>query len=191
MVRQHTAPQHESQAARAHAERSDAAQHPLLSLQQQVGNAQIARMLAQRESADEQQPGAPEVGAEGGPVSDATAAQINSRRGGGATLDGATRASMEQSFGTSFEGVRLHTDSQSQRLNRSLGARAFTTGNDIFLGQGASAGDRGLLAHELTHVVQQRSMSSSGSMAVGAAGDSFEQEAEAVAAAVTSAASHA
>jgi hypothetical protein len=186
MTRQHATQPHDATAARPQPDPAGASQHPLLALQQQLGNALIARMLAQRAAAQEQD-GAPEVGLEGGPVSDATAAQINSKRGGGASLDGGVRASMEQSFGTSFEGVRVHTDSASHQLNRSLGARAFTTGSDIFFGQGASASDQGLVAHELTHVVQQRSMSAGGAMTVGAAGDSSEREAESVAAAVTSA----
>jgi hypothetical protein len=184
--------------------------HPLLTLQRQVGNAQIARMLAQREGAPEeeemvqathdpsllQREGAPEeeemvqaspeVGLEGGPVSEQLADRINSQRGGGSALDAGTRSSMEGAFGTSFEDVRVHNDNESHQLNRSISAKAFTTGNDIFLGQNASAGDQNLMAHELTHVVQQRSMSHSGPMSVGPAGDSYEQQADATAVAINS-----
>lgn len=89
---------------------------------------------------------------------------------------------MEQQLGASFEDVRVHTGTESHALNRSISAQAFTTGSDIFLGPGASPSDHQLMAHELTHVVQQRSMAASGPMTVGPAGDSYEQQADAVAA---------
>jgi hypothetical protein len=97
-----------------------------------------------------------------------------------------TRSTMEASFGADFSGVRLHTDQESSQLNQRLGAAAFTTGNDIFMGSGASSSDQGLLAHELTHVVQQRSMSASGPMTVGPDGDQHEQQANTMASAVAS-----
>jgi hypothetical protein len=66
---------------------------------------------------------------------------------------------MEQAFGADFSGVKVHTDGQSDQLNQSIQARAFTTGQDIFFRQGqyepGSKGGQELLAHELTHVVQQ------------------------------------
>jgi uncharacterized protein DUF4157 len=84
--------------------------------------------------------------------------------------------------------VRVHTDAESDALNQGVSAVAFTTGNDVFFRQGAyspgSQEGQALLAHELTHVVQQRSMGSSGPMTVGPAGDSYEQEADTVGAAV-------
>ena len=87
--------------------------------------------------------------------------EIDSARGGGATLDSGVRAQMESSFGADFGGVRVHNNSQADSLNRSLSALAFTTGNDIFFRQGkyqpGSSDGRRLLAHELTHVVQQNS----------------------------------
>jgi len=193
--------------------------HPLLTLQSQIGNAQVARLLAQREAGeelaakhdlsvqreedDEQGPQAKHdlsqrdtddqaqadhehVGIEGGPVGQDTSQQIQSARGGGSTLDGATRASMESGFGTSFEDVRVHHDSQSDVLNRRLTSHAFTTGSDIFLRSDASPSDSRLMAHELTHVVQQRSMSGGGGMSVGAAGDPHESHADAMADSVLS-----
>jgi hypothetical protein len=94
---------------------------------------------------------------------------------------------MEAGFGTSFEDVRVHQDAQSDVLTRRLTAHAFTTGSDIFLRSDASPSDSHLIAHELTHVVQQRSMSGGGGgMNVGAAGDSHESEADATASAVLS-----
>ena len=66
---------------------------------------------------------------------------------------------MEQAFGADFGGVKVHTDSRSDQLNQSIQARAFTTGQDVFFRQGeynpGSRGGQELLAHELTHVVQQ------------------------------------
>jgi hypothetical protein len=66
---------------------------------------------------------------------------------------------MGQAFGADFAGVRVHAGGPADGLNRALSARAFTIGNDIFLREGAynpgTSGGRELLAHELTHVVQQ------------------------------------
>lgn len=130
---------------------------------------------------------APEVGLEGGPISDGLASRIRSKSGGGSPLAEGMRTKMESSFGASFENVRLHTDSESASLSRSVGAKAFTTGNNIFFGPGASPSDEGLVAHELTHTIQQKGMSGSGGpMTVNREGDSHEQEANAMSAAVTS-----
>ena len=63
-------------------------------------------------------------------------------------------------------------------LNEQVGARAFTVGNDIFLGAGTSASDEHVMAHELGHVVQQRQMSDGAVPAVLPAGDAREQEAD-------------
>ena len=62
--------------------------------------------------------------------------EINRARGGGRPLDAGWKQSMGQAMGTDFSGVRVHTDERADRLNRSLSARAFTTGRDIFFRQG-------------------------------------------------------
>jgi Domain of unknown function (DUF4157) len=194
--------------------------HPLLTLQSQIGNAQVARLLAQRAAPEDEleakhdlplQRAAPEdeleakhdlsaqrdtddqaqaeherVGIEGGPVGPDTAAQIQSARGGGSSLDAGTRSTMESGFGTSFDDVKVHHDSTSDVLNRRLTSHAFTTGSDIFLRGDASPSDNHLIAHELTHVVQQRSMSGGGGMNVGAASDPHESHADAMAESVLS-----
>jgi len=89
-------------------------------------------------------------------------ASIRQARGGGQALPDNIRAPMEQAFGADFSGIRVHTDSRSDRLNRSVQARAFTTGRDVFFRSGeynpASRSGKELLAHELTHVVQQNSL---------------------------------
>ncbi|MFN6538881.1 MAG: DUF4157 domain-containing protein [Nostoc sp. EkiNYC01] len=86
-------------------------------------------------------------------------ASINQARGSGQPMADNIRGPMEQAFGADFSGVKVHTDSQSDELNQSIQARAFTTGQDVFFRQGeynpGSRGGQELLAHELTHVVQQ------------------------------------
>ncbi|HEY9667883.1 MAG TPA: DUF4157 domain-containing protein [Coleofasciculaceae cyanobacterium] len=84
---------------------------------------------------------------------------IQQAKGSGQPLSETIRQPMEQAFGVDFSGVKVHTDSQSDVLNRSINARAFTTGQDIFFRPGeynpGSRGGQELIAHELTHVVQQ------------------------------------
>jgi Domain of unknown function (DUF4157) len=78
----------------------------------------------------------------------------------GQPLDTATRAFMESRFGRDFSRVRVHTGGDAAASARAVGARAYTYGSDVFFGAGQySPGTyegRGLLAHELAHVVQQR-----------------------------------
>jgi hypothetical protein len=85
---------------------------------------------------------------------------INSAKGSGQPLDTNLQQSMGQAIGADFSGVKIHTDAQSDRLNRSIQAKAFTTGQDVFFRQGEyQPGNREgqeLIAHELTHVVQQK-----------------------------------
>ena len=86
-------------------------------------------------------------------------ADIQGARGGGHPLPDQVREPIEQTFGADFSGVKVHTDAEADRLNRSIQAKAFTTGQDIFFRQGSyepgSQQGQELLAHELTHVVQQ------------------------------------
>ena len=85
--------------------------------------------------------------------------RINDARGGGHSLSDNVRKPMEQTFGADFSGVRVHTDSTANLLSEELSAKAFTTVQDIFFRQGeySPGSDSGqkLIAHELTHVVQQ------------------------------------
>ena len=84
---------------------------------------------------------------------------IQQSRGGGQPLADDIKQPMEQAFGADFSSVNIHTDDNSDKLNKSIQARAFTTGQDIFFRQGeyspGSNAGKELLAHELTHVVQQ------------------------------------
>lgn len=84
---------------------------------------------------------------------------IGERRGGGASLPNGIRQDMEGAFGKDFSDVRVHNDAHAHELSRSVHARAFTVGNDIFFKNStydmSSTEGRKLLAHELTHVIQQ------------------------------------
>ena len=92
-------------------------------------------------------------------ASDDVAGRLSSRRGGGNTLDENTRGEMESSFGADFSNVRIHTGSEATQLSQDLGAKAFTHGSDIYFNEGQynpnSSDGKHLLAHELTHTVQQ------------------------------------
>nr|MCU0495707.1 DUF4157 domain-containing protein [Chloroflexaceae bacterium] len=98
-------------------------------------------------------------GATGIAISPALEASINSARGQGQAMPATVQRSMEAAFGADFSGVRVHVDSQAHQLSQAVQAQAFTTGNDIFFRQGhynpGSRDGQHLLAHELTHVVQQ------------------------------------
>ena len=92
-------------------------------------------------------------------TTDDTASAIMSARAGGQGLSGDVRARFEGFFGADLGGVKIHNDGTSDNLCRSINAEAFTTGTDVFFSSrsfkpGSSSGDH-LLAHELTHVVQQ------------------------------------
>lgn len=85
--------------------------------------------------------------------------QILSSKGGGSPMSGETRSAMESGFGADFSNVRIHTDSSAVQMNKSIGAQAFTSGNDIYFNEGKynpnSTSGKHLLAHELTHTIQQ------------------------------------
>ena len=85
--------------------------------------------------------------------------QINAIRSGGRPLAESERAYFEPRFGHDFSKVRMHTDTQAAESAQAVNARAFTVGEDVVFGAGqyapeSSTGQR-LMAHELTHVVQQ------------------------------------
>jgi peptidoglycan hydrolase-like protein with peptidoglycan-binding domain len=79
-------------------------------------------------------------------------------RSSGQPLDHATRNFMEPRFGSDFSQVRIHTDAKAAESARAVNAAAYTVGNDVVFASGRctnSAAGRRLLAHELTHTVQQ------------------------------------
>ena len=128
----------------------------------------ISRAVDERASA---------VGKQGGPLSDKLSQRINRNLGNGSPLSSSKQSQMESKFGTQFSDVRLHTNKESDSLSHQLNARAFTIGKDIFFNHSANTQDDNLLSHELTHVVQQQHMSSTGPMTVGPADDDMEKQA--------------
>jgi hypothetical protein len=137
-------------------------QHPMLYLQQSLGNQAVLGLLG---------------------------SGSRQASGGGRPLPSVVRGLMEERFQADFGGVRVHTDSRSALLSRALQAKAFTRGSDIFFSAGryspGSPGGERLLAHELAHVVQQRG-SAGGTPRLGDPGSSAERGAEQAAEAVMS-----
>jgi hypothetical protein len=112
-------------------------------------------------------------------------------RSPGQPLDAATRAFMEPRFGHDFGKVRVHADSAAADSARAVNANAYTVGHDIVLGSRPSAMSasegRRLMAHELTHVVQQSNASASEvSLTIGDTRSALEQEADRAADAINS-----
>lgn len=85
--------------------------------------------------------------------------RLAATKGSGSPLPGDVSASMGQAIGADFSNVKIHTGTSAVQLNRDLNAQAFTHGNDIYFDQGkydtGSKSGQHLLAHELTHTVQQ------------------------------------
>jgi len=146
----------------------------LTQMQQTVGNAAVQRFLAQRQGDGPSE------------IQEETANTINAKRGSGGGLDAGFAKKAGSAMGQDFSDVNVHTDSQADELSTSLGAKAFTTGSDIFFQSGqynpGSSDGQQLLAHELTHVVQQGGAPSGGSkMTVNDPNDQYEQEADEIA----------
>ena len=109
-------------------------------------------------------------------------AAIAASRGGGRALDGAVRERLAPGLGDPLADVRVHEGPDADHLARAVSARAFAVGSDLFFAEGehrpgTSEGNR-LLAHELTHVVQQRGAPTSGPLSVSQPGDALEREAD-------------
>ena len=123
----------------------------------------VQRMCAECDDELEKQPSASvrrkEQGAAAPLATPSVAASISRLHGSGSALPATTRAFFEPRFGSDFSRVRVHADAAADRTAQAIDARAFTIGNDIVFrsGQYAPALNEGqrLLAHELTHVVQQ------------------------------------
>ncbi len=156
----------------------------VMHLQKTAGNATVTAALEEQETS---------------PVKDVVGS------GGGSPLDRDTRSFMESRLGADFSDVRVHNDSKATESARSVQAHAYTVGNDVVFQSDkyAPESDSGkrMLAHELTHVVQQRSGPVDGTPAAGGIqvshpSDRFEQAAEssadrAMSAATPSSESHA
>ncbi|TXE07850.1 DUF4157 domain-containing protein [Gelidibacter salicanalis] len=85
--------------------------------------------------------------------------QLNATRGKGSSMDASTNQFMSSRFGIDFSGVNIHSDDKAAKMSRAMGAKAFTSGKDIYFNSGEykpqTHGGKELLAHELVHTVQQ------------------------------------
>ncbi len=85
--------------------------------------------------------------------------KLESSKTGGSSLQENTKTEMESGFGADFSKVRIHNDSNAVQMNKELGSQAFANGNNIYFNEGKynpnSQDGKHLLAHELTHTVQQ------------------------------------
>jgi hypothetical protein len=98
-----------------------------------------------------------DLGAQRAPATAGDAAQSAiDGKGAGQPVDPGLAAAVGAQTGANVADARVHSDPLSQRSTRAMGARAFAHGNDVFLGPGERADDQTLMAHELTHVAQQR-----------------------------------
>jgi Domain of unknown function (DUF4157) len=126
----------------------------------------------------------------GGTVHPDVASAIGAARGTGTSLPADVREQVSPHVGDPLNDVTIHADANADQLARSVSARAFTTGTDVFFAAGeyqpSSSSGRELLAHELTHVAQQRGAPTSGPMTVSEPGQPMETEADAVAQRATS-----
>jgi hypothetical protein len=142
-------------------------------LHRAIGNQAVQRLIAQRNGHGPTE------------LDEDTAGRIDRARSGGQPLDHSTQDQMGQAMGYDMSGVRVHTSPEAHDLSHQLGAKAFTTGQDVFFREGAydpaSTAGRELIAHELTHVVQQGTGQVQGGskMTVNAPGDAHEQQADA------------
>ncbi|MBF6612712.1 MAG: DUF4157 domain-containing protein, partial [Chloroflexi bacterium] len=145
-------------------------------MQQSYGNKAVQRFLQRSAS-----------GATDQVEEESIASRIQSKSGGGSSLDGGLQRKLESGLGADMSGVRVHTDGEADHMARSVDAVAFTTGSDIFFRSGAynpeSSQGLHLLAHEATHTVQQSQgpvsgTPSAGGVSISDPSDSFEQAAE-------------
>ncbi|WP_405404765.1 MULTISPECIES: eCIS core domain-containing protein [unclassified Streptomyces] len=146
-------------------------------LQRTMGNAAVSRLLSEagQVSADGSEGDAPAV-------QRSTVADV--LRSPGRPLDPRLRDEMEQRLGSDFSDVRLHTGAAAQRSAEEISARAYTAGSHVVIG--TDGGDKHTLAHELTHVIQQRQGPVTGTddgngLRISDPSDRYEREAEAAA----------
>ncbi len=125
----------------------------LIALQNGLGNRAVQRLISRSAQT------LPAVGPDGGEAEPEIQRQIENTQTGGYRLDQTTQDKFGPALGADFGNVRIHTDDRADHLNRSLSAKAFTHGNHVYFTKGAynpqSENGQKLIAHELTHVVQQ------------------------------------
>ncbi|MFC8272886.1 DUF4157 domain-containing protein [Streptomyces sp. NPDC057271] len=175
----------DASADRTSSARGVAPAESLLDLQRSAGNAAVVQMLRRAGAAQDEHRHGAGCGHEEAPGPSVQRSSVhNVLRGGGRPLDAESRSDMEARFGADFSDVRIHTDSAAQASATELGASAYTSGSHIVAGPGGM--DRHTLAHELTHVLQQRKGPVAGTdrgdgLRVSDPSDRFEREAEATA----------
>ena len=148
----------------------------VLAAQQQLGNQVVQRALDdgdQRRGLTDAQ----------GNLRDDISSSIQQSRGSGSSLPKDLQTEIGRKLGHDFSNVRLHTDQKADKLSRTINARAFTIGSDIYFKGGVFAPTtregRETLIHELTHVVQQsQSSASSGKLKLGSPHSAMEKEAD-------------
>lgn len=115
----------------------------------------------QRMSSEEEEPQTKTIQkkGEGGEAGSSLESRLNASKGGGNALPTETQEFMGSRFGTDFSSVKVHTDSSAVQMNKELNSQAFAHGSDVYFNQGkydtSSSSGKHLLAHELTHTVQQ------------------------------------
>jgi|GEM_PF-7060682 len=86
--------------------------------------------------------------------------ELQGTKGQGSKLDDSVKSEMEGHLGTDLSGVNIHTSGEAQKMSGDINAKAFTHGQDVYFNEGqynpSSQEGKGLLAHELTHTVQQK-----------------------------------
>ncbi|MGW5680221.1 eCIS core domain-containing protein, partial [Streptomyces sp. NPDC003860] len=166
---------------------SPAPPHALLKLQGAAGNAAVVQMLRAAghswvQEKHEHSAGCGHQESGEGAAAVQRSAVHDVLRTPGRPLDATTRTDMEARLGADFSDVRIHSDGAARASAAEIGARAYTSGNHVVIGDGG--GDRHTLAHELTHVIQQRQGPVAGAdngsgLKVSDPADRFEREAEA------------
>ncbi|WP_084735270.1 DUF4157 domain-containing protein [Actinophytocola xinjiangensis] len=157
---------------------------PLLALQRGIGNAAVVQLLrrAGHPGAQERHRHGPDGNHQQTALPVQRSAVHDVLRAGGRPLDDDTRTEMEARLGADFSDVRIHTDSTARASAAEIGARAYTSGDHVVIGDGGA--DKHTLAHELTHVIQQRSGPVAGTdhgdgLTISDPHDRFERAAEA------------
>ena len=158
----------------------------ILALQRAAGNAAVVQLVEQERHVHDG--GCGHQQGEGHPVQRSGVDQV--LRSSGTPIAGPVRRDMEARLGADFSDVRLHSDASARRSAAEVGARAYTSGSHVVIGEGG--GDSRTLAHELIHVIQQRRGPVAGTdngsgLRVSDPSDRFEREAEAGAARAMSA----
>ncbi len=152
--------------------RSGEPRGPLLGLQRRAGNRAVQRLLE---------------GEQGALDGAAVSARIGAAETSGRALDGAVRSRLAGALGRDPGDVRVHADGEANELSRDLGAKAFTSGRDVFFREGAfdpsTPEGFSLLVHESEHVLQQAAgpvagtTTADGALSISDPGDAFERAA--------------